>query len=112
MNHSRGIPLYVNPAIGPALDALSRWLEDNHYPPRALERVVAYAARERTPTGSPCLKTEHEAGASGAFLRNLPAVPHDSPAWDDESVILDARMLADGVHPRPPVGEFNALRTA
>jgi hypothetical protein len=101
VSHSTALPRYINPAVRPGLDALSLWLEQNHYSQHARERILAHTAAEGCPFGSPCIELEDEAGASGAFLRALPAVPYDDPAWDDESVILDVAMLAAGTHPFP-----------
>lgn len=101
MSHSISVPLFINPAVRPGLDALSLWLEQAHYSQHAREAILAHAAREGTPTGSSYLEAEDEAGATGAYLRALPAVPYADPAWDDESVILDVPMMIDGTHPFP-----------
>lgn len=101
MSHSRGISLMVNPALRPGLDALSWWLEDNHYSQHAREAILAHTAAEGTPTGSVYLEAEDEAEATEAFVSALPAVSMDDAAWDRPDVFLDAQMLADGTHPFP-----------
>jgi hypothetical protein len=101
MSYCASIRMYVNPALRPGLDALLWWLMDHHYSRPAAESIVRHAGREGTPTGCPYLEAEDEDGATEAFVSALPAVPPDAAAWDDESVLFDARMLADGVHPMP-----------
>jgi hypothetical protein len=95
------IPFYANPPLRPGLDALSWWLEDRHYTPHARDRILAYAAARGTPTGSPDLEAGDEAEATEAFVGGLPDVPPDDPAWDDQTFVLDAEMLAEGNHPWP-----------
>lgn len=111
MNHSGTIRLYVNPALRPGLEALRWALLDRHYSDHAAGRIVAHAAREGTPTGSPDLEPEDEGPATEAFVGALPSVRFDSAAWDDESVLFDAGMLAEGRHPWPipaePDGPFD-----
>jgi hypothetical protein len=91
----------VNPVIRRALGELSTLLEDYHYSQHARERIVAYTAREGTPTGCPELDPEDDHDAEMVFVAELPEIPFDSPAWDREDVFLDVRMLAAGVHPLP-----------
>jgi hypothetical protein len=79
----------------PALDALDAYLRRNNYSQHARESIVRHAAAEGTPTGSPYLESEDEAGATGAFTRAMDAVPYDSPAWDDPSVWLDVDSIMD-----------------
>lgn len=99
--NSTTLPIYLNPALRPGLDALDWWLADAHYSQHARERIVSFAAAEGTLTGSPYLEAEDEADATDTFIGALPAVAGDNPAWDDQTVILDARLLADGNHPWP-----------
>jgi hypothetical protein len=103
VSHSttKSIPLHISPSVRPGLDALSLWLENEHYSQHARESILAHAAAEGTPTGSPYLEPGDEAGSNGAFIRALEPVPYSSPAWDLEDVILDAAMLAAGTHPFP-----------
>lgn len=91
----RGIPVLTNPRLRPGLDALSWWLEDNHYSRHALERILAHAALAGTPTGSAYLESGDEAAASEAFTAALEPVPFDDPAWADESVYLDRESLLE-----------------
>jgi hypothetical protein len=95
------VPLYTNPHFQPGLDALSWWLEQNHYSQHAREAILAHTARVGTPTASAYLEASDEAEASEAFVSALPEVPEASEAWDREDVFLDAGMLADGTHPWP-----------
>jgi hypothetical protein len=97
VNHSttRGVPLDRNPALRPGLDALSLWLAEQRYSTHAIGRILAHAATEGTPTGSPYLDAEDEAGAREAFVDALAPVPGDSPAWDDPAVYLDAESLRE-----------------
>jgi hypothetical protein len=102
MGYSAQIPLDVNPQVAAALEQLGVLLEDHHYSAYAKARILAYTAREGTPTGCRYLDREDEADAEQVFADSLPAVPPDSPAWDrDTSVIFDVEMLAEGVHPWP-----------
>jgi hypothetical protein len=94
-----GLPLDRNPALRPGIDALSFWLAEQRYSTHAIGRILAHAATEGTPTGSPYLDPEDEAGATDAFVDALAPVPCDSLAWDDPGVYLDAesiREAADG----------------
>jgi hypothetical protein len=63
--------------------------------------ILAHAAAEGTPTGSPYLEREDEAEATEAFVGALPDVPLDDPSWDDPTFVFDAEMLAEGNHPWP-----------
>lgn len=98
MSYCAAIHGVVNPAIRPGLDALDWWLADNHYSQHARERIVAYAAAEGTPTGSPYLEAEDEAEASEAFVGALPAVPFDSAEWgpDEDLDGLDLPPMCGG----------------
>ena len=75
MSHSTtvAVPLYHNSAFQPGLDALSLWLEDNSYSQHARDRILAHAAVDGTPSGSPYLDAEDEAG-SHRRLRGRPGV--------------------------------------
>jgi hypothetical protein len=105
------IPLYVSPATRAGLDALSLWLEQNHYSQHAREAVLSHTAREGTPTGSSYLETADEAGATEAFVDALPSVDASSESWDREDVVLDSAMLAEGNHPWPLVQDCDDDRT-
>jgi hypothetical protein len=96
------IPLHVSPSVRKALGELATLLRDYHYSEHAVGQVVAYTAREGTPTGSPYLDREDEADAEAVYVAELEPVDLASDAWDrDTSVIFDAAMLADGSHPWP-----------
>lgn len=64
-----------------ALEALGRWLADNHYSQHAQEAIVGFAAVEGTPTGSPYLDREDEATASDVFVEAMGEVPFDAAIW-------------------------------
>jgi hypothetical protein len=95
------VPLHRNPALRPGLSALATWLMESSYTAHAVGRIFDFTAAEGTPTGCPELAPEDEAAATAVFCDALDAVPYNSPAWDDESVILDTRMMASGTHPFP-----------
>jgi hypothetical protein len=94
----------VTPTTGPvhpaALGALQSWLWDNHYSVHAIDAIVAHAAEEGTPTGSPYLDREDEEAATEAFIAAMPAVSSCSPEWGnatgDESMF---RLLDDAWTP-------------
>ena len=95
------VPLYRNPQLRPGLAALVAFLMERDYTSHAIGKVFDHAAVNGTPTGSPYLDAEDEAGAEAAFVDALEPVPFDSPAWDGEVMCLDAGMLAEGNHPWP-----------
>ena len=101
MCHSLTVPMDVNPGVRRALVELSTLLEDDHYSEHAKGRILAYTAREVTPTGYPELDPEDEHDAEMVFVAELPEVPSDSPAWDREDMAMDAGLLAEGRHPWP-----------
>jgi hypothetical protein len=96
MSHSTtvAVPLYLNPAFRPGLDALSLWLAERGYSAHAIDRILAHAANG-TPTGSPYLDAEDETGASDAFVDGLEPVPGDSPGWDDPGVFIDVDSILE-----------------
>src|SRR5262245_12448065 len=96
-----GIPLYVSPSVGHALEQLGVLLDDYHYSPHARGRILSYAAAHGTPTGCADLDREDEADATEVFVAELGPVDSDSPAWAREDVFLDAELLAAGTHPWP-----------
>ena len=112
MSHSTtvAVPLYHNSAFQPGLDALSLWLEDNQYSQHAREAILAHAAAHGTPSGSPYLDAEDEAGA--AFVDGLEHVPGDSSGWDDPSVFIDADSLREAAEatPEPEADRFHPGR--
>jgi hypothetical protein len=95
------IPTYTNPLTVSAALELGLTLEDLGYSLHARDRVIRFAAAAGTLAGCPDLDREDEAVATEAFVDAMPAVPLDSPLWDDPSVLLDAEMLASGSHPFP-----------
>jgi hypothetical protein len=109
----RGVPIHVNPRVAAAATELALTLEDLHYSRHYIDLIIRHAAATGTLAGS-AIDPEDEAVAEAAFVDALDAepVPYDSPAWDDESVILDVRMMIDGTHPSPfaegPVGDHDA----
>jgi hypothetical protein len=103
----------VSPIFAPiqpeALWALQGWLMDNHYCPHAAGRIVAYAAEEGTPTGSPYLDREDEATATEVYCEALPAVCWTSHEWGnatgDESMFRledDTWTPVDALRAIPP----------
>jgi hypothetical protein len=101
VGYSAQIVLDVNPQVAVALEQLGLLLDDYHYSAYAKARILAYTAREGTPTGCRYLDREDEHDAEMVFVDSLPAVPFDSAAWDREDTFLDARMLAADTHPLP-----------
>jgi hypothetical protein len=97
MSHSItiAVPLYLNPAFQPGLDVLSLWLAERGYSTQAIDRILAHAAIHGTPTGSPYLDADDEAGATDAFVDGLEPVLGDSSGWDDPSVFIDADSLRE-----------------
>jgi hypothetical protein len=96
VSHSttRDLPLDRNPALRPGLDALSLWLAEQGYSTHAIDRILAYTAAADTPTGSPYLDDEDEAGATEAFVDALAHAPDDHPAWDDPGY-LDVESIRE-----------------
>jgi hypothetical protein len=84
-----------------ALRALAWWLLSRDYSQHSREAIVAHAAAEGTPTGCGYLDPSDEAAATETFIGAMAPVPSDDPAWDDETMCLDAEMLALGNHPWP-----------
>jgi hypothetical protein len=81
-----------------ALDALGLFLHENRYSQHAKERIVRHAAATGELAGcvlSGHLESEDEAGATGAFLRAMEAVPYDDPTWSDPSIWLDVDSIMD-----------------
>lgn len=101
----RGVPFDVNPSLAIALDDLASILRDYHYSEHAVGRIVAYTARQGTPSGCPELDPEDECDAEAVYVEGLPEVPMDSPAWDREDAFLVVEWLAAGVHPLPFAAE-------
>jgi hypothetical protein len=97
----RSVPLHRNPSLRPGLAALVEWLTEGDYTAHAIGRILDHTAVEGTPTGAPCLDPADEYGASSVFCDALDLVPYSADAWSFDDVYLDARMLADGVHPFP-----------
>ena len=97
MSHSTpvAVPLYLNPAFQPGLDALSLWLAERGYSTHAIDRILADAAAHGTPTGSAYLDPGDEAGATDAFVDGLEPVSFDSPGWDDPGVFIDVDSILE-----------------
>jgi len=105
--HSPSTPFYTNPIFQSGLDALSWWLEENHYSQHAREAVLAHTAAEGTPTGCAYLEAEDEGPATEAFVGVLPAVPYDSAEWgDDGPDDSDRSVPADAVLVPPELLEL------
>jgi hypothetical protein len=101
---------YTNPLFQSGLDALSWWLEENHYSQHAREAVLAHTAAEGTPTGCAYLETEDEGPATEAFVGALPAVPYDSTEWgEDRPDDADRSIPADTVLVPPELLELAPL---
>jgi len=96
------VSLATGPVHPAALGALQSWLRDNHYSVHAIDAVIAHAAEEGTPTGSPYLDPEDEAAATEAFVAAMPAVSGCSNDWDDPSIYLDVDTLLEAGRPRIP----------
>jgi hypothetical protein len=99
--YSAQIPLDVNPQVAVALEPLGILLDDYHYSAHARARILAYTAREGTPSGCPELDAEDEHDCEMVYVEAFGPVPYDDPAWDDETMCLDVGLLARGVHPWP-----------
>jgi hypothetical protein len=92
----------VNTHVREALVQLSILLDDYCYSQHAKERILAYTALHGTPSCCPELDVEDEHDAELIFTAELPAIPYEDAAWDDDgSVLLDVPMLLAGVHPFP-----------
>lgn len=92
-----------------ALKALEAYLWDHHYSRHALEQIVAFAAAEGTPTGSPYLDREDEEPASEVFVEAMGEVPLDHESWgreEGETSMFDPRddvyTPLDTVRATPP----------
>lgn len=99
--HQPSVMHYRNPNLRGPIGALITFLLERDYTTSARWSIADFAAVNGTLAGS-LIEPEDEAAAEELFVDAMPAVPENSDAWDrDESVYLDAEMLADGVHPLP-----------
>lgn len=104
MNQStttRGVPFHRNPALAPAVNALSTTLWGAGYHEHAREKIVRLAWITGDPTASVELCDEDHQEAVDAWIEALPEVPFDHPSWDNATVVLDVELLANGTHPFP-----------
>lgn len=102
--------LYADNPLRPGLDALSWWLEQQHYSQHAREMILARTAEEGTPSGCVYLEGEDEAAASECFVAALPAVPYDSPQWGEADLIEAVPPVAGGGPFEPSAEDWDDYR--
>ncbi len=90
--------------LSPASQALTWWLLGHGYNQHTAEDIIGRVEESGELAGSVLaglLDPADEEMATAAYIDAMGEVPADHPNWDDETVCLDAAMLADGTHPLP-----------